>query len=151
MNNLDAEPETDQRGPAGLSRRRARRDAMVILYQKDISASSVDELFAGLKREAGHEPDEFTRQEVAGVLASQSDLDHVIDAASQGWPAHRLGALERSILRMAVYEILDRADIPAEVSASEAVILAKRFCSQEAGSLINGILGKIVREASKNG
>ena len=137
-------------GPAGISRRQARRDAMVVLYQKDLTGAGVEGLYAALKRETGHDPDEFTRDEVRGVLGAESEIDRVIDAASEGWPAHRLAALERSILRLAVYEIKHRPEIAAEVSIDEAVALAKRYCSREAGSLINGILGKIIQEEGKD-
>ncbi len=142
--------KSDQGQAARVSRRQARRDALFILYQLEISTSSLDELFAGIRSEAGHEPDEFTRDEVAGVVAARKALDGAIDAASTDWPARRLGPLEKNILRIAVYEILNRADIPPEVSINEAVALAKRFCSSEAGSLTNGILGRIIRGAGKN-
>lgn len=87
--------------------------------------------------------DGFTRDEVGGVLAALAEMDAAIDAASRGWPAHRLAALERSILRLGVYEIKRRDDIPAEVSIDEAVSLAKRFCSREAAALVNGVLGNV--------
>ena len=65
--------------------------------------------------------------------------------ASEGWPADRLGALERNVLRIGVYE-LDQGDVPVEVAIDEAVSLAKRYASDEAGRLVNGILGRIARE-----
>ena len=120
---------------------------MVVLYQHDITGGAVEGLYNNIEREEGRELDAFTREEVEGVLAAQAGLDAVIDATAQGWPAHRLAALERSILRLAIYEIRDRPDIPPEVSVDEAVELAKRYCSREAGALVNGILGKIIREA----
>ncbi len=140
----------DSSRTAGISRRQARRDVLVVLYQREVSGGDVAKLLAGLRREAGHEPDEFTREEVAGVIAAQDKLDGAIDAASPDWPAHRLGALEKNILRIAVFEIFNRAEIPPEVSVNEAVALAKRYCSAQAGSLINGVLGKIIQEARKN-
>lgn len=131
-----------------VTRRQARRDAMVVLYQMDLTGNSLDELLRHLEAETGHPADGFTREDVEGVLARLSELDAIIDAASEGWPAHRLAALERNILRLAVFEILGRPDIPAAVSIDEAVALSKRFCSREAGALVNGILGKIAQEAS---
>ena len=61
------------------------------------------------------------------------------------WTADRLGALERNILRLAILE-LDRGDVPVEVAIDEAVTLAKRYSSEDAGRLVNGILGRIVTE-----
>ena len=136
--------------PAGLvTRRQARRDAMVVLYQMDLTGGGLEELLGNLEAETGHAADRFTREDVEGVLALMNDLDRAIDAASESWPAHRLAALERSILRLAAYEIMERPDIPVEVSIDEAVALSKRFCSREAGALINGILGKIAQEANQ--
>ena len=65
--------------------------------------------------------------------------------ALREWPADRLGALERNILRLAILE-LDRGDVPLEVAINEAVALAKRYSSEDAGRLVNGILGHIVQE-----
>ncbi len=151
MNDTGARPDADPQRSAAVSRRQARRDAMVVLYQRDITGAGLDHLFAALEKETGHAPDGFTREEVQGVLAAKDDLDLAIDAASSSWPAHRLAALERNILRLAVFEIRARLDVPAEVTINEAVALAKRYCSREAGSLVNGILGKIAQEASENG
>ena len=68
-----------------------------------------------------------------------------ITAASEGWPADRLGALERNVLRIGIYE-LEAESVPPEVAINEAVELAKRYASDEAGRLVNGILGRIARE-----
>lgn len=125
------------------SRRQARRDAMVVLYQHDLTGGGMNELYNNLQQESGHAVDDFTREEVEGVLAAQTELDQEIDACSQGWPSHRLAALERSILRIGMYEIKKRPEIPIEATINEAVTLAKRFCSREAASLVNGVLGKV--------
>jgi len=124
---------------------------MVILYQYDLTGGDIDVLYDNLEREEGRGIDPFTRGEVEGVLAARPEIDAAIDAVAVGWPAHRLAALERSILRLAIYEIRQRDDIPAEVSIDEAVELAKRFCSPEAGSLVNGILGKIAEPGDAAG
>ena len=73
------------------------------------------------------------------------DLDRRITQASEGWPADRLGALERNILRIGVQE-LDRGTVPVEVAINEAVTLAKRYASDDAARLVNGILARIARE-----
>lgn len=125
-----------------ISRRQARRDAMVVLYQHDLTGAPVDELYNTLQQESGREVDAFTREEVAGVLESLDEIDQEIDACSRSWPSHRLAALERSILRIGMYEVARRPDIPIEVTIDEAVTLAKRYCSREAAALVNGVLGK---------
>lgn len=129
-----------------VSRRQARRDAMVVLYQRDITGGDFDGLFANLGKDRGYAPAIYTREVVEGVEGNRQEIDARIDRVSLNWPAHRIAALERSILRIGVFEIIFRDDIPAEASIDEAVGLAKRYCSREAGVLINGILGKMVEE-----
>jgi len=144
---MKSNPKGRSSKPPGLvSRRQARRDAMVILYQHDLTGAGIDALYENHRREKGYPPDDFTRAEVEAVLDMKDEIDATIDAVSQGWPAHRLAALERNILRIAIFELYHRRDIPTEVSIDEAVALAKRYCSNEAGSLVNGILGKIAGE-----
>jgi len=118
---------------------------MIILYQSDLTGGALGELFTNLEREEGHDIDAFTREEVAGVLTRCGAIDSIIDENAKGWPAHRMAALERNILRMAIYEISSCEDIPTEVSIDEAVQLTKRFCSAEAAALINGILGQVAK------
>ena len=130
------------------SRRQARRDAMVLLYQHDLTRSALEELYNNIEREEGRVLEPFTREVVEAVVAARGEIDAVIDASAENWPAHRMAALERNILRLAIYEIKSRDDIPAEVSINEAVMLAKRFCSHEAGALVNGVLGRIAAECA---
>ncbi len=119
-------------------RRAARRTALFLLYQWDVTGQPLASLYEG-------EADEFARETAEAVSARAEELDRRISAAAEGWPAERLGAIERNILRIAVYE-LDGDDVPDEVAINEAVELAKRYASDEAARLVNGILGKIERE-----
>jgi transcription antitermination protein NusB len=121
-----------------ISRREARRAAVFLLYQWDVTGTPLGSLYEG-------EVDEYTRTVVEAVAAHAPDLDARITAASDEWTADRLGAVERNILRVALEE-LDAGDIPPEVILDEAVTLAKRYASDDAGRLVNGILGRIVRE-----
>jgi N utilization substance protein B len=121
-----------------ISRREARRAAVFLLYQWDVTGTPLGSLYEG-------EVDEYTRIVVEAVAAHAPELDARITAASDEWPADRLGAVERNILRVALEE-LDAGDIPPEVVLDEAITLAKRYASDDAGRLVNGILGRIVRE-----
>jgi N utilization substance protein B len=121
-----------------ISRRQARRQALMLLYQWDLSGAEVGSQYAG-------EIDPWARTLAEEVIAQSRELDARITAASTGWPADRLGAVERSALRVAIHE-LDRAEVPAEVAIDEAITFAKRYASDDAGKLVNGILGKIHRE-----
>ena len=91
--------------------------------------------------------DEFAQELAEGVMAKAPELDERITAAAIGWPADRLGAVERNVLRVALFE-LDRGEPPVEVVLDEAVRLSKRYASEDAAKLVNGILARIVREAA---
>jgi N utilization substance protein B len=121
-----------------ISRREARRAAVFMLYQWDVTETPLGSLYED-------EVDDYTRRLTETVSAHAPELDARITAASDEWTADRLGAVERNILRVAIEE-LDEGEIPHEVVLDEAVTLAKRYASDEAGRLVNGILGRIVRE-----
>ena len=120
------------------SRREARRTALFVLYQWDLTGQPLASLWEG-------EIDDFARRLAAQVSERAPELDARISELSRGWPADRLGALERNILRIGIAE-LDGAEVPAEVAIDEAVHLAKRFASPDAAKLVNGILGTIAAE-----
>lgn len=91
----------------------------------------------------------FARELLMGVVQEQEDLDPIIDRYAVGWRVERMAAIDRNILRIALYEILHRPDIPAGVSVNEAVELAKRFGDTDSPKFINGILGQVVRHMSE--
>lgn len=119
-------------------RRAARRTALVLLYQWDVTGQPLASLYEG-------EADSFARGLAEAVAAEAAELDARITEAAEGWTADRLGAIERNVLRMAVHE-LQEGSVPAEVAIAEAVALARRYATDEAGRLVNGILGRISRE-----
>jgi N utilization substance protein B len=123
------------------SRKAARRDALFVLYQWDVTGQPLASLHEG-------ELDPYATELVEGVAAEYTEIDARINDASRDWSADRLGALERNILRIALWE-LDRDEVPLEAAIDEAVSLAKRYSSEEAGRLVNGILGRVVREAMR--
>jgi N utilization substance protein B len=121
-------------------RRSARRQAVFILYQQDLLELTPG---AALRRvdDAGVDP--YARGLVLGVAQYLEAIDAILQQHVAGWSLERLGTLERSVLRLATYELLWEAGVPEAVVIDEAVELAKRFCSDEAGALVNGILGSI--------
>jgi N utilization substance protein B len=121
-----------------ISRREARRAAVFMLFQWDVTGRALGSLYEG-------EVDEYTRQLADAVIAHAALLDARITSASDDWTADRLGAVERNVLRVALEE-LDEGQVPLEVVLDEAVTLAKRYASEDAARLVNGILGKLVRE-----
>ena len=114
---------------------------MVALYQRDLTGRPLD---AVLDRDAK----DFTRELAYGVAAEQAELDALIERHAVGWTLDRIAPLERNILRVALYELSRREDVPAEVAIDEAVEAAKELCGAEAPGFINGILGAAHREGS---
>jgi transcription antitermination protein NusB len=114
-----------------------RRAALVALYQHDTGRP----IEAVMPRDASS----FTRELVDGVLKNQEELDALIARYAQGWTLDRIAPLERSILRVALYEILHRTDVPDEVAIDEAIEAAKELCAAEAPGFVNGILGAVKR------
>jgi N utilization substance protein B len=119
-------------------RRASRRTALFLLYQWDVTGQPLASLYEG-------EVDPFARETAEAVAAEAPELDRRITEAAEEWTADRLGAIERNILRIALHE-LDGTDVPDEVAINEAVTLAKRYATDDAARLVNGILGRIVRE-----
>jgi N utilization substance protein B len=119
-------------------RRAARRTALFVLYQWDVTGQPLASLYEG-------EVDPFARETADAVVADVEELDRRITEAAEGWTADRLGAIERNILRIALHE-LEGDEVPDEVAIDEAVTLAKRYATDDAARLVNGILGRVVRE-----
>jgi len=115
-----------------------RRDAVFACYQRDVTGRPLDELVGQGKP--------FTRELAQGVEANRDELDELIGRHAHGWEAYRIAPLDRNIMRVALYEIRSREDVPTEVAIDEAVELAKRYCGADAPGFVNGILGAAVRE-----
>jgi N utilization substance protein B len=90
-------------------------------------------------------PREAARELAEKVAARAEELDRRIDRAAEGWTADRLGVIERNVLRVGIHE-LERDTVPVEVAINEAVELAKRYASEDAAKLVNGILARVARE-----
>ncbi|HXQ86895.1 MAG TPA: transcription antitermination protein NusB [Gaiella sp.] len=115
---MSGETTRPKPAPKPLGRRQARRQALFLLYQWDLTGQPLASLFEG-------EPDAFARSLATSVSAVAPELDTRVSAVSEGWPADRLGTLERNILRIGVFELEENA-VPMDVAINEAVVLAKR-------------------------
>jgi N utilization substance protein B len=132
------------------SRKQARRDAVFVLYQREVTDTAVATLLERRADSEGYRLDEFTERSVAGVIAGQPALDAELAANSPAWPLARIAPVERSILRLALWE-LRSGETPAEVAIDEAVRLAKRYSTDEAAALVNGILAGALRSGGGAG
>lgn len=135
------------------ARHRSRHRAIQILYQCDLRELTVDEaitnFYDGLyseEQEERPEPDPFMEKLVRGTLAKRPELDARITQMSENWKLERMSAVDRNILRMAVFELLARNNPPA-VIIDEALELARRFSGSESVAFINGVLDAVRKEA----
>jgi transcription antitermination protein NusB len=123
-----------------LSRRRtARKNAFLVLYQRDVTERPVDDILERWRSYRG-ELDEFAFALVRGVEREREALDERLGEVAVGWPVHRMSAVDRTVLRLALYEMLHVEDVPAEVTVGEAMELAKGFSSDEAPQFVGGVL-----------
>ena len=116
-----------------------RRDAVFACYQRDVTGRPLAELI----------PDDakpFTRELAEGVEEHREELDEAIARHATGWSLERIAPLDRNVMRMALYEIAYRDDVPTEVAIDEAIELAKEYCGADAPGFVNGVLGAAVRE-----
>jgi transcription antitermination protein NusB len=117
-----------------------RRDAVFACYQRDVTGHPLSELIPA-------EAKPFTRELAAGVDEHRDELDAAIAAHAKGWALDRIAPLDRNIMRVALFEIGHRDDVPTEVAIDEAVELAKEYSGADAPGFVNGVLGAAVREA----
>jgi N utilization substance protein B len=111
-----------------------RQDPSLILDQQKVNFSPADE------------EDEFAQQIIVGVLEHYNHIDELIEKFSEHWRLDRISIIDRNILRMAIFELLFREDIPPRVTLNEAIDLGKRFGSEDSSAFINGILDRIQKE-----
>lgn len=127
-----------------LERTRARRQALQILYQRDVTGETVNRILAQkiYSLEDG-EPDGFCIELVEGVERYSDGIDATISEVSQNWVLSRMPFVDRNILRLATYEILYDTEVPPSVAINEAVELAKVYGGDDSSKFVNGVLGKI--------
>ena len=133
------------------TRRQSREMAMQALFCMDMSCAFTMEMLADFCRcfPPGKRAYQFFERLTHGVLQYREGIDRVVEQYSSNWKMRRMACVDRNILRLAVFELLYCADIPAKVSINEAIDIAKKYGSMESGAFINGILDSI-RMAMEN-
>lgn len=128
-----------------MGRRASREIAMKLLYQLEIQKDDREEQIRTVFEEypLSNKDKQYIMDIIEGVAANLPKIDKLIETYSKGWKINRLSKVDLSILRLGIYEICCREDIPSIVSINEAVELAKKYSSQEAGAFVNGILGNV--------
>lgn len=134
-----------------MNRRKARERALQLLFQFDFTGqqSPPDLLQARASDRQDEEVRSFSGELARGTIEHLEEIDGVIQAAAEHWKMERMAAVDRNILRVAVFELLFRKDIPPAVSINEALEIAKKYSSSESVPFVNGLLDKIARECGK--
>jgi transcription antitermination protein NusB len=128
------------------SRTKARECALQALYQLDLSGGDPRDALRGVLahfEEADEATGRFADELVRGVQSERPQIDALIQTSSTHWKLDRMARVDRNILRLAVYEILRRADVPIRVTLNEAIELGKKFGSEESSAFVNGVLDRI--------
>ncbi len=129
-----------------MSRRAARQAALQVLFQMDIGQMKFDNAldFVIVENKLDQKQVQFIRDIISGVLEHMDELNRIINEIALDWDMERLAGVDRSILRMALYELC-YSEMPPNVAVNEAIELGKTFSTAESGKFINGILGRVVK------
>ena len=136
---------------AHQKRTKARERAVQALYQLDVAAEGLDEALARFWRNfepVEREVRETAEELVRGVAAHRREIDDAIEGASANWRLDRMAKVDRNVLRLAVYELRHRGDVPVKVVINEAIELGKKFGSESSGAFVNGVLDKVANGLS---
>ena len=138
-------------------RRRAREMAIQMLYQQELGESPLDQVFSSFdpggypeqsdQRPGAEQSFAHARQLVEGTLAHRQAIDELIRRHAENWRLERMPAIDRNILRLAVYEMRHQDGVPQVVVVDEAIELAKKFGSEDSGRFVNGLLDGILHSS----
>lgn len=143
-------------GPVG-KRRKAREMALQMLYQQDLAGAESRDILAsfdvetcGVEGDEGTDPAElrqafaYARELVEGTIEHRQRIDEHITSQAENWRLERMPAVDRNVLRLAVYELEFQPDVPKVVVLNEAIELAKRYGSEQSGRFVNGLLDALI-------
>jgi len=134
------------------ARSKARKRALDILFQSDVRGDDLAVTLAAEAKRAANEPAReaswlYAREIVDGVIDNRDEIDEQIITHTRDWKLERMPAVDRAILRLAAWELMFNDEVPAAVAIDEAVELAKEFSTDDSGSFVHGVLGRIARSA----
>ena len=138
------------------ARRKARKRAVDVLFGADVRETSLQEALEEAERVANLEPEragswDYAKELVLGVLDAKDDIDRIIDEASTSWRLERMPAVDRAVLRLAVWELLYNPEVPPGVCISEAVELVSELSTEASGGFVHGVLAAISKNRNLTG
>ena len=125
------------------ARRKARKRALDFLYEADIRNGNAIDLL-GTRGESDLSQSDYVMELLVGVSNNKEKIDELITTYAQGWDMDRMPAIDRNILRIALFEILFKSDLDDQVAASEAVEISSELSTEDSAKYINGVLGRII-------
>lgn len=128
-----------------MTRKQAREEAFILVFEKAFNNDSTDEILELAKEVRDLEPDEYITTVFAGVYDRLSELDGIISTNSIGWKIERISKTALCLLRLAIFEMKFFEEIPVSVSINEAVELAKKYATTDDASFVNGILSTVAK------
>lgn len=138
------------------ARRTGRERALQALYQMEMApgtrpAEALASAWSAAAEDSKPDPDavKFARELVEGVQANRAEIDSLIERHSHNWRLDRMSRIDRNVLRLGVFELKYRPDIPRKVSINEAVELGKNFGNEESSAFVNGLLDRVAAALGK--
>lgn len=133
------------------NRHKAREFSLQLLFALDFNQQDIRSSLQMFWQDLSVPEDvrRFSDELVSGVCERQMEIDDILSKYSENWTIERMTGVDRNILRMAIYELLYRPEIPKNVTINEAVEIGKKFGSEDSGAFVNGILDRIARDTGK--
>ena len=128
-----------------MTRKMAREEAFILIFEKAFNDSSVDEILELAADVRELKPDDYIKTVFKGVFENLEEIDSLISENAVGWKIERISKTALSVLRLAIFEIEFMDDIPEAVSVNEAVELCKKYATKEDASFVNGILSTVIK------
>ncbi len=134
-------------------RRQAREWVVQFLFQTEFNPEELDQALEDFWNNDGKAPLDrdrnYVNEVIHGVIEQQTKIDRTLKRYTDNWDVDRLGVLDRTVLRVAVYEMLFRDDVPPVVSINEAIEIAKAYSGQKSARFVNGVLDRIQKELDR--
>ena len=128
-----------------MTRKLAREEAFILIFEKELNDSSLDEILDLAEQVREIKPDQYVKNVFFGVFENLDKIDGIISKNAVGWSINRITKTSLAVLRLAIYEIEFVEDIPVSVSINEAVELTKKYSTKEDSSFVNGILSTVAK------
>lgn len=132
------------------ARTKARKRALDILFESDQRNADPSETLATWVDRADPPVQEYAQELVCGVIANSGEIDRLVSSYAEGWSLNRMPSVDRTILRLATYELMMRSDVPDAVAIDEAVELAKSLSTDESPAFVNGVLARMASSARED-